>query len=368
MGLDYNARLPGLFCTAVLVAQFLHLEREDGALAVAAVQGWTCAGVACLRLALYWALLWTFTELLRVVRLIIYYPELMVEALVYLFLQLVCAVLRIVWRISRVVSAIAGEMASTREFRNIMVAVSIAAIVIVADIATVGHDGIVLALCKPGVRLELGAVVGTVGWYIFLGFWHRAAHCPLKLCSTQVWTSKGSATVLRCYRLPRHPGIVRRVAARHRPMRRRQRARGLVWAPVPLLGARPRQGPCSRVRCIILHRLPRPQRSAWRPTRYSRAAPQRGPGPARQSRQQRRRMRASATAMGWCARPVRGGGEPLYDGDCEMPLPGEADLCEEGGDSDVGERLDVTGDWDESCCGVSSQRHRRRSRKTKVGE
>eukprot|EP00899_Mesostigma_viride_P021867 jgi/Mesvir1/29682/Mv00919-RA.1 len=327
--------MPGLLWTAILLARFLRLEREDG--------------VACLRLAL-WAVWCTFTELLCVVRLIIYYPELMVEPLVHLSLKFVCAVLRLVRRISQLVCAMLGVMAATKEFHNIMVALSIVAIVIVAEIATVGHDGIVFALCKPDLRLELGAVVGTVGWYILLGFWHRAAHCPWQQCSNQVWTSHRSTTVLHCYRLPRHPGIVRRLAARHRPMRRRHCARRLPWAPVPLFGARPRRGRLSRVRCIIRRRLPRPQRSAWRPNRYSRAVLQRGPGPARQSRQQRRRMRASAAAMGLCARPVRGGGEPMYDGDCEIPLPGEEDLCEEGGDSDMGERIDVTGDWDESCC------------------
>eukprot|EP00899_Mesostigma_viride_P004682 jgi/Mesvir1/14214/Mv09664-RA.1 len=407
----YDAKWLVLLCTAILVVRILHLEREEpnlcgaglfmswmlvvrikgfvhrlisvpgqqgwrfpcvvrlrlrsGALCgdvsactvnflhellwVAALRGWRFAGVACLRLAL-WMLWWTLNEPLQVVRLIIYYPELVVERLVGLFLHVVCAVLRLVRRISRVVCEMAGAMAATREFRNIMVALSMAAIVIVDEIATAGHDGIVLALCKPDLHLELGALVGTVGWYILLGFWHRAPNCPWQKCSTQVWTSERSTTVLRCYRLSRHPGIVRRLAARHRPMRRRRCARRLAWAPVPLFGVRPRRGPCCRVRCIIRRRLPRPQRSAWRPTRYARAAPQRGPGPARQSRHRRRRMRASADAMCWCPRRAGGGGEPVYDGDCEIPLPGEEDLCEEGGDSDVGERIDVTGDWDESYC------------------
>eukprot|EP00899_Mesostigma_viride_P022621 jgi/Mesvir1/3543/Mv12013-RA.1 len=351
MGLDYGARLPGLLCTAILVARFLHLEREDG--------------VGCLRLAL-WAVWWTFTELMCVVRLIIYYPELLVAPVVHVFLQLVCAVMRLVRRISQLVGAMLGAMAGTREFCNIMVALFIAAIVIVAEIATVGYDGIVFALCKPDIRLELGAAVGTVGWYILLGFWNRTAHCPWQQCSTQVWTSQRSTMVLRCYRLPRHPGIVRRLTARHRPMRRRRCARRLAWATVPLFGACPRKGPCARVRCIIRRRLPRPLRSAWRPTRYPRAVRQRGPGPARQSRQQRRRMRALAAAMCWCPRPMGGRGELMYDGDCEIPLAGEHDLCVEGGDSDVDERLEVTGDWDESYCGVPSQRHRRRRRKTKA--
>eukprot|EP00899_Mesostigma_viride_P008536 jgi/Mesvir1/17684/Mv10238-RA.1 len=316
---------------------------------VAALRGWRFAGVACMTLAL-WVLCWTLDELLRVLRLIIYYPELMVEPLVGLLLHLVCAMMRLLWRVSRVVCAMAGAMAGTREFRNIMVAVSIAAIVIVAEMATVGYDGIVLAVCEPDLRLELGAVVASVGWYILLGFWHRAAHCPWQQCSTQVSTSQRSTTMLRCYRLPRHPGIVRRLVARHRPVRRRHCAKRLAWAPMPLFGGRPRRGPWSRVRCIIRRRLPRPQRSAWRPTRYSRAAPQRGPGPARQSRQQRRRMRALAAAMCWCPRPVGGRGEPVYDGDCEIPLQGEDDSCKEGADSDVGERLEVEGDWDESYC------------------
>eukprot|EP00899_Mesostigma_viride_P017044 jgi/Mesvir1/25340/Mv14023-RA.1 len=288
----YVARWLGLVCTAILVGCLVHLERErpdvgGAGLLMSPMQVVYVAGF--------------LHDLLR-------------------------GALRHVWRISRLVCAMAG----TRELRNVTFAAFIAAMVIVAEVAIVGHDGIVFALCRPGLEpVDGGSAVAKHG---------------------------GFGAQRRCRVVAARQGI--------------RALCGGVWHDVALSGGVTVQGHWIGRPCRFLVRVQGEVLALAFLASYGRVCPDRS---ARRGVPLGTRVlrcgklicpHAEHVGVGCVLqllphaclhllyphvrREVVGGADDVgHGGDWEISLPGEDDMAEEDGYSDVGERLNVTGAWDE---------------------